>query len=663
MKPSSELPILDHTAPAVKAAAILNISRIPTPATRKLLRSGDSFPESPRRRLFPTSPVVPDSVRPESRDSGDDVCTESAAQCPGLPSVTGPPHGYATRQSHSTLELPSSEGHQSDTFWMTSNSDTAVAVTSLSRQESSAETVDIFLPSRPSSPSVDAACRNWAITPSPSSDSHTKTVIKRKSPLLCSPERRPQFSKPKSRTPSPSKRPSWRYPALGNVARTTGSSISPSPKVAERSPAKAPSFGKTLGLSRSALGDWAPQHVNGESYNTSSPVKYDVEDWLHERGCYDVSNARGTIDVATKRRASESLHSSAGSDLRNLPTTPAPDSLESLLDSTSFQGEGVELPPSPSPSSQQHVPWTTTRDSQIEEDVPLCPLGGSAFYNGNSTVPHACVTNGVLAVRCAHDVIEGSFKIEIDALVHLVEKPYGGYALELPGLPAQRGDGKGTIQFTLSNAHHGYDERLRHFTDDWKVEPLEQGRLVRSFRLDEPVTINFLLYEETHVMDAKQLAIEYEIIAATKEDGREAVTTYTALCAVKSLDNFAFWAHDVSFTLFVHNGPVGVYEAFFDGDERHLSLTGDMKRGRPAKATLTCPVQDLPKPIVLSWKADRCSDMLLPQLSLQEVCLTVPDVAAMVDPWSPRPMSAIDLVGQGLRYHSADEGCREGRYD
>ena len=397
---------------------------------------------------------------------------------------------------------------------------------------------------------------------------------------------------------------------------------------------------------------WDSRFTDSNPWTRDSFGTYDVPRWLKESTCNDFPSCVRGLQMCTNEREPRPGFLKSGADVRNSPSVP----VASPQDLTLPHDAGVELPPSPSSSSQQHVPWTATCEAQYDDIDPACVRGRSTSRPRNETSPRASRVNGVLAVSRSGGRRE-TFKVEVAAQVYLIEESEGGYALRLPSLPLQGGDGKGTLLFTLLSADHGgLDEQVRHCTPDWNIEPLDEGRVAKSFRLDEPFVLKLLLYERIRVMHAKHLRIGYDISAAREQVALDGQITFTATCIIQSLNNLAFWADHVQLALFIRNGPSGTHRAIFAGSERNLHLHESKQADpdRPARVDLICPVQEMDQPLVLSWEAKVGNNpWLLPQISLEEVRLPRPILHATA-PVSLKPRESVtECPGGDVWYEGA----------
>lgn len=271
---------------------------------------------------------------------------------------------------------------------------------------------------------------------------------------------------------------------------------------------------------------------------------------------------------------------------------------------TNSEGDGVDLPPSPSPSSQLAIPWTTSQIVGHDEyrklnnvDTTLCA----------HVMPQPSNVDGVLVVDFPPSNMQGTFKVEVEAQVLMVKGTRGGWVLSIPGLPQQTEGGKGTIVLAFLGVEESSNQEFRYVTKDCDIEPFEEGRLVESFSLDRGLQLTFVHHEEVHVIDHKHLAIEYVVDALEERspspEGEAIRASFTASCTVRFLNSPVLWSDYVTFTMFVFNGPSGAHDISIGSVNRRLYLeSGDGEAG-PAKVTVKCRVDEMEELIYMSWTA------------------------------------------------------------
>jgi hypothetical protein len=277
-----------------------------------------------------------------------------------------------------------------------------------------------------------------------------------------------------------------------------------------------------------------------------------------------------------------------------------------------FRGSpGPALSPSPTPSSRAALPWTSIPGMR----------GGGSIYGADSEfvdeepVPSLVEENGtIFAYFCGATAAESKinkFRIKIHAAAKLEHQQSGCQLLTIPGLPQQSGNMMGTFNLTISTAEsteHGdfkAYEKLAYVDADFRTHPLDTGQMFHAFRLDAPLTIKLLCFEDCRALDPSEFEIDSDVKTRydwENLDGDGITAEHSMICSLR-LHPFLMWAQSVKLKLFLVGGPSGTLETTLGPGSRRIYLDGDLcDAEHEMEISLVCPVADLQKPFTLSWE-------------------------------------------------------------
>ena len=404
-----------------------------------------------------------------------------------------------------------------------------------------------------------------------------------------------------------------------------------------------------LGESKSIGADEARQRVCHSASTRLSPSRYanlnergtvrNVEHWLRGTSCPGDSCIHCESDAAI------------GMDVGSVGRLALVGSHQSPVELKAQ--ESLSLPPSPSPSSQAAVPWTTVK-------YPNSGLGCWISDGGNFNEDGVSISieahKGVLYATSSQTLNEGSIRIRVYASVYLREDPAGGFVLRIPGLPMQSSVTRGSFTLTIEESEGGEGifrnyERIAYVdvNNGLEVKPFDQPQLTVSFRLDVPFSINLVRYEKLRLLKASDFEVDYDTRACfhrtclgCSEDDTIRVV-YTILCSLR-LREFRFWSEKAEFTLYLTGGPSGILRTDLAPGKRRVHLQGGQcDAGRELEVTLTAEVGDLRRPFTFVY----------------EKTLGTPPFVE----WTPRVSVVSQLSGEGGRqFNNENEDEDEGNF-
>lgn len=418
-------------------------------------------------------------------------------------------------------------------------------------------------------------------------------------------------------------------------------SLSPQKKpvpIAERAPWRSPVFDDKARKNNKYMLNLETRRKKSRSADRSlSPSKI-TNGWIAGQ---DDSTRQGRqmmrADVASSRALSELRNVPAGQKNKiiewldangkvpenrpSLDVNHGPDPLHTLQTWRSTATVDPEalpnLPPSPSPSSQASVPWTS-----VKRRNPLQIRGGvlsAATWDSS---------NGFLYAVFPTEAGEPPLCVRLQAKVHLREDTEkGGIVLEIPGLPIQA-DGQGHFTLHITNDREGefnVFEKVAHVHTDFNIQRLESPMLDVKFNTEKPFSLRLLRFKEPiETLSASDFEIDYDIRASYDlENPGDSIddticVRYLAVCTLR-LRQCLFWAKYFRFTVFITGGPAGDAKFELAPGERQIYLNDNhCKAGSELEITLTMDAKDLAKTFTLIF--DRTlgiapSEYWLPRIS------------------------------------------------
>ncbi|KAF7507744.1 hypothetical protein GJ744_010173 [Endocarpon pusillum] len=276
-----------------------------------------------------------------------------------------------------------------------------------------------------------------------------------------------------------------------------------------------------------------------------------------------------------------------------------------------FDAPDATLSLSPTPSSRAALPWTSLTGIRGGGSI------GQKSCSVGPDIPIASLVedNGIL-FAFFQDCSAGESKtvricIEIHACIMLEAQPSGCHSLAIPGLPLQGGHAQGTFSLkikgpaTLRNDDFKAYEKVAYVDKDFSTHPLQHDQMSLTFCLATPFTVNVLCFEACRVLEASNFEVDSNVYTRfdwenLDDDGITA--EHSMLCSLR-LHPFLMWAENVQFKLYLVGGPAGTLETCLTPGNRRIYLNGERcDSEHELEILMTCPVADLQKTFIISWK-------------------------------------------------------------
>ncbi len=416
--------------------------------------------------------------------------------------------------------------------------------------------------------------------------------------------------------------PQTRYVSLIPLPIPRRGSLSPQKRpvpIVERPPWRSPVFEDRVRKNRKYMLDLETKRRMSRSADKSLSPSKNIHEWI---GDQDDPTRRGRqitrADDASGRTLSELKNVPAGQKHKIIEWLDAnakvpahhppvdveygfdpPHTLQTWRSTAPVDPETLpNLPPSPSPSSQAAVPWTS-----VKYRNPLQIRGGV------SSAATWDWRNGFLYAVFPSEAGDSSLCVRLQAKVHLREDTErGGNVLEIPGLPIQA-DSQGHFSLRITDDGEGefkVFEKVAHVHKDFNIQPFESPKLDVKFSTGEPFSLKLLRFKEPiEVLSASDFEIDYDIRASydLENPGDSTDETicvrYLAICTLRPRE-FLFWAKHLRFTIFITGGPTGNARFELARGKRRIYLNDNhCKAGHELEITLTMDAKDLAKTFTL----------------------------------------------------------------
>jgi hypothetical protein len=277
--------------------------------------------------------------------------------------------------------------------------------------------------------------------------------------------------------------------------------------------------------------------------------------------------------------------------------------------------EACESPnmPSPTPSSQLGIPWTSTKKlanhdlySELAkaegDDISESPKWPSSLRR---VLPSVERVDGSYSINFQSSYNTGTCRITLAASIFAGKRgPGGWHAVTIPGLPTQDAEW-GSIALRVAGDDDPPPVEFESFgIHDANIELPEC--ISGFFDPTSPLQIGVRFKEAVHNLEKFEVASDIQ--AAYKWDvGQGLWVYYAASCTLRDFgDTFA--ADTCRFTLYICNGPPGTMIDTLGDEKRNVSFDreGLIEVGNPAggmKVSLFRPASDVGAPFTLTWKA------------------------------------------------------------
>ena len=238
--------------------------------------------------------------------------------------------------------------------------------------------------------------------------------------------------------------------------------------------------------------------------------------------------------------------------------------------------DDVSLPPSPSPSSQDLIPWMPTPKSGYGKEVFMESSPANCHSVDSSQVfetdPNIGVEDQCLVFK---NIKSGAYKVTVCVSIILdIEEENGWYHLVIPGLPSTSIGNIGVFCYQLS-PDYGIEFRTMNFLASKIVDCHFTGDFVH--RGDLAVHLRPCNSKDYGIID--DFVVNHEIKAhiLVAEHDREVVErthlclTYHAICSPR-LQGLCIWAERCSFRICIVGGPEGCFDCQLDDSRPDLQI-------------------------------------------------------------------------------------------
>ena len=380
---------------------------------------------------------------------------------------------------------------------------------------------------------------------------------------------------PKSRGSSPQKsplpvaqRPPWRSAAFENATKPRGRSSR-----IDRSKSR---------VSNIADGSCSPTKLVGEKFGSLDPTRRGREllrDEIPTRASCHAMSGHRTTEGTPEQKVTEWLDHKD-----QAPTTAAPDIRDyntenhgdeesrgtpSVIDNAE---EHDNLLPSPTPSSQAMVPWT----SSVRYRNPLRLRGAGSCPASFKRI------NGCLYAVFPVDVTQVVHRVQIRASVSLrKDSDKGGHLLEIPGFPTQD-ETEGCFTLLILDDHASDSPtcmKIAHVDSDFGINLLTGPRFDMNFSVDAPFSLRLLRFEEgVQELTETDFEIDYDI--RTSSNG------HLIVCSFR-LRDFVIWADYLRAKVYISGGPFDVLGTVSVKGAHQVPVIDQYKNCREREVTMT----------------------------------------------------------------------------
>lgn len=273
---------------------------------------------------------------------------------------------------------------------------------------------------------------------------------------------------------------------------------------------------------------------------------------------------------------------------------PGDDRPSSALSVTDAIDEKEQFPPSPTPSSQAIVPWTSVRYRN-----PLRLRGAGSCAASLEKL------NGHLYAVFPLDVMQVVHQVRVHAKAYL-RKDYenGGHLLELPGLPRQDNtEGCFTLSI-VGDDEGGYPahKKIAHVDKDFGTDVLTCPHMGSTFNADAPFCTKFLCFEDgVRVLTEADFEVVYDVQTFFSRSTLGSATpdamacTHVMVCSLR-LRDFLIWADLLQIKLFVSGGQVSVLQKRSVINNHDIQIGGEAGDGHEREVTVTMKAAEITRP-------------------------------------------------------------------
>jgi hypothetical protein len=241
--------------------------------------------------------------------------------------------------------------------------------------------------------------------------------------------------------------------------------------------------------------------------------------------------------------------------------------------------DDVSLLPSPSPSSQDLIPWmpTPTFGDGKEVFVESCQANGHSIgsFQPFEDDPNIVIEGQCLVFQNNHRIKSGAYKAIICVSIILdIEEENGWFHLVIPGLPRTCIGNIGVFCYQLS-PDHGIEFRTANFLASKIADRYFTGDFVQMGDLSVPLrpcnSKDYGIVDDiviNHEIKASILVAEHdwEVVERT-----HLCVTYHAICSPR-LQGLCIWAERCSFRICIVGGPEGYFDCQLDDTRPGLQI-------------------------------------------------------------------------------------------
>jgi hypothetical protein len=395
---------------------------------------------------------------------------------------------------------------------------------------------------------------------------------------------------PQKRPLPTDQRPPWRSPAFEDAIKSRGRSSR---------------AGESKSMaSHSADGSYSPTKPASENFkclDTTRRGRELLRAEVSRRASYHALSGHGTAEGTPEQKVTQWLDQSEYAPI-TAPSIiheygPKHPSNEKRLGASSMMDaadEKEQFPPSPTPSSQAIVPWTSVRYRN-----PLRLRGAGCCAASLEKF------NGCLYAIFPQDVMQVVHQVQLQAKVHLrKDSENGGHLLELPGLPRQ----DNTVGcFTLSivgddSGEYPAYKKIAHVDKDFGTDVLNGPRVDLTFEADAPLSVKLLCFEDgMQVLQEADFEIVYDVQNFLDARSLGSVTKdmiswkHLVICSLR-LRDFLIWADHIQVTIFISDGQASVLQTEPVSGDHQIQLGDQRKDGDEREVIVTVKAADITKP-------------------------------------------------------------------
>jgi hypothetical protein len=276
------------------------------------------------------------------------------------------------------------------------------------------------------------------------------------------------------------------------------------------------------------------------------------------------------------------------------PKHPGDDRPSSASSVTDAIDEKEQFPPSPTPSSQAIVPWTSVRYRN-----PLRLRGAGSCAASLEKF------NGYLYAVFPLDVMQVVHQVHVHAKAYL-RKDYenGGHLLELPGLPRQDNtEGCFTLSI-VGDDEGGYPahKKIAHVDKDFGTDVLTCPHMDSPFNADAPFSTRLLCFEDgVRVLMEADFEVVYDVQTLFSRSTPGSATPdavaykHVMVCSLR-LRDFLIWADLLQIKLFISGGQVSVLQTQSVINNHDIQIGGEAGDDHEREVTVTMKAAEITRP-------------------------------------------------------------------